>query len=98
MPYVMLCDASRLLLLLLLCLQLLGLLIALEKAGPFFVGGKLLVGRQHGIGRGHPDAHLQLGFSGSFHSAYSGGDICVIAPDRRSNVSAAYNQVVSRVK
>src|ERR1022692_1864243 len=92
------CDASPLLLLLLLRVLLLGLLVFLEKAGPFFVRGKLFVGRQHRIGRGHPDAHLQLGFSGSFHGAYSRGYVGVIAPDRRSNVSAAHNQVVGRVE
>src|ERR1017187_3043236 len=84
--------------LLLLRVLLLGLLVFLEKAGPFFVRGKLFVGRQHRIGRGHPDAHLQLGFSGSFHGAYSRGYVGVIAPDRRSNVSAAHNQVVGRVE
>ena len=84
--------------LLLLLEQDLRLLIAFEKQRPFFVGRKLLVGREKGLRRGDAHPHLQFGLGPPLHRPEGGRDVRVVAADGGPDVAAPGHEVVGRIE
>src|ERR1700690_4452459 len=76
-------------------LQLLGLV---KKLGPLLVRRKLLVGREHGLGRRDPNSNLELRVRFSLHHAHCGWDIGIIAADCGANVPLTYEPIHRRIE
>src|SRR5208282_6595392 len=75
--------------------RLLGLV---KKLGPLFVRPKLLVGREHRLGRRDPNSNLELRVRFSLHHAHCGWNARIITTDGGANVLLTREAINRRIE